>query len=494
MVTAASSASGPDPAALEALIPPELQRWGVPGVEVALVRGDEVVFAGGFGARDPAHGLPVTERTLFHHGSTGKAFTALLAAVLVDEGLLEWERPLRDVVPDLRFHDPVLTERVTLRDLLAHRSGLARHELAWVANPGWDRAELIRRLRFLEASRDLRAEFQYCNLGYAAAGHVIGVVTGSTWEEQLRTRVLEPLGMSGATSSVAEALGRDDIARPHELLDGSMIEVPFRVMDACAPAGQVLASAPDSARWLRFQVNDGELDGVRLASREVFAQTRTLQIPLEAPGPLPDEPDWGPSWLGYGLGWVLARYRDRPAIYHSGGVDGFRTDTIVMTEDRVGVLVCANAGSGLPLALALDLTDRLLGGEPRPWLDRLHAREETLRRAADDAPAPTVVADTTPSHGLAEFAGDYEHPGYGTLHVTAERSALRFRLGELDFSAKHRHHDTWMARYDALELDVPVTFVTDADGMVAEARAGLEPTLPPIAFVRRADPRLRVGG
>src|SRR5205807_10626086 len=138
----------------------------------------------------------------------------LLAAILVDDGLLEWDRPVRDHVPDFRLYDAGLTERVTMRDLLGHRTGVARHELMWVANPSWDRAELVRRLRFLEPVCDLRTEFQYWNQGYAAAGHVIGAVTSSTWEEQIRTRVLEPLGMTSATSSVAEARATGEFSKP----------------------------------------------------------------------------------------------------------------------------------------------------------------------------------------------------------------------------------------------------------------------------------------
>src|SRR5438093_5197686 len=164
----------------------------------------------------------------------------MLAAALVDEGVLDWDRPVREYLPDFRLYDEVLTARVTIRDLLAHRTGVARHEFMWVANPSWDRAELVRRLRHLEPARDLRTEFLYWNQGYAAAGLVMGVVTGSTWEEQVRARVLEPLGMSSATTSVEEALESGNLARPYELKDGEVVDVGYRTIDAAAPAGQIL--------------------------------------------------------------------------------------------------------------------------------------------------------------------------------------------------------------------------------------------------------------
>jgi CubicO group peptidase (beta-lactamase class C family) len=406
----------------------------------------------------------------------------------VDEGVLDWDRPLFEYFPDFRLHDAVATKRVTLRDLLSHRSGLPRHELVWVANPSWDRAEVVRRLRHLELNRDMRVEFQYCNLGYTAVGHLIGAVTGSTWEEQLRSRVVEPLGMSRTVTSLELARASGDLARPYVVRHGEIVEVPYRAIDTSAPAGQLISCAEDSARWLLFQANGGELEGKRLVSDETFAQTRSIQVPVQFPTILPDRPDWGPTWLGYGLGWMVSTYRRRPAIWHSGGIDGFSTMVIVLPEDRSAALVSANSGNGsFAMALMLDLVDRVLGVQPRPWGDRLFAQFEQEAAATKDMQAnQRVVAGTGPSHPLAEFAGRYEHPGYGLLRVDpgSTPTALRMRLGELDLAVEHRHYDTWTARYDPLEIDFPVTFLTDAEGDVIEAWAALEETLPPIRFVR----------
>jgi CubicO group peptidase (beta-lactamase class C family) len=149
----------------------QLAAWEVPGCAVAAVRDGEVVLAGGWGRRDLEAGLPVTPGTLFAIGSATKAFTASIVGALVEDGLLEWDRPIRDYLPDVRLHDPVVSDRLTVVDLLCHRSGLPRHDLTWVSHPDVSRAELVRRLRFLPLSRDLRQEFQYCNLGYLVAGH-----------------------------------------------------------------------------------------------------------------------------------------------------------------------------------------------------------------------------------------------------------------------------------------------------------------------------------
>src|SRR5579862_4154590 len=197
---------------IERFVTEQLAAWEVPGCAVAAVRGGQVELAAGWGQRDREAGLPVTQDTLFAIGSTTKAFTATTIGALVDEGLLEWDRPLRDFVPGIRLHDPVVTDRLTIIDLLSHRSGLPRHDLTWLGQPDRSRADIVSRLRFLPLSRDLRQEFQYCNLGYLLAGHVVDVLSGTTWEDFLRGRLLGPLGMGRSNLSVDEMLADADHA------------------------------------------------------------------------------------------------------------------------------------------------------------------------------------------------------------------------------------------------------------------------------------------
>jgi CubicO group peptidase (beta-lactamase class C family) len=189
---------------IERFVAEQLAAWEVPGCAVAAVRGGEVVLAKGWGRRDLGAELPVTPDTLFAIGSVTKAFTAATVGALVDDGFLEWEGPLRDYVPDVRLHDPVVTDRLTVVDLLSHRSGLPRHDVAWVGHPGRSRAEVVRRLRFLPLSKDLRQEFQYCNFGYLAAGHIVEALSGTPWEHHVRSRLLAPLGMDRSNLTVGD--------------------------------------------------------------------------------------------------------------------------------------------------------------------------------------------------------------------------------------------------------------------------------------------------
>jgi CubicO group peptidase (beta-lactamase class C family) len=464
----------------------ELQSWQVPGLELVVLQNGEVLIAEGLGLRNVEQNLPATPTTLFHHGSTGKAFTGVLAGTLVDAGLLEWDRPIREYLPDFRLHNSAIGERITVIDLLSHRSGLARHEWVWLANPSLSRAELVHRLRYLESNLDLRTTFEYSNLAYVTVGHLIASVTGSTWEEEMRRRVLEPLGMDRTVTSVdmaqtrehAEPYGSGEPRRP----------IPWRRSDQIAPAGQMISCAEDIARWLALQLSDGEVCGHergstprRMISAAALAETKRLRTPLDVPGPDPDM-----HFYGYACGWIIGTYRGRRLVWHNGGIDGFKTDIALMPDDGIAVAVSCNVlQTELPFAVAFHTLDVLLGEKPRPWSENLRATDEESEKPAERVEAP----ETQPSHPLDEYSGDYEHPGYGTLHVEMHDRDLRVRLGELDMEAHYRHYDTWKLHYDPLDSSWPLTFLTDAEGHVSTAEIPLEPSIGPIRFEATAKER-----
>jgi CubicO group peptidase (beta-lactamase class C family) len=459
------------------------RRWLVPGVELAAVRDGQVVVAQGYGLRDHERELPATAATLFHHGSIAKGFTAALVGTLVDEGLLEWDRPVRDVWPPFRLSDPVATERVTVADLLSHRSGLARHEWAWLANPSWTGADLAARLRHLPMGHDLRTDFEYNNLGYVAVGQVVKAVTGADWHTALRERVLDPLGMHASLTSLEQAEGVADCARPHDVHAGEIVPVPFRVMDGVAPAGLLFSCASDIARWLLLHLGDGALDGRRVLSAETLEQLHRVRVPL---GVSAADPEF--HYVGYALGWVVGTWGARRILWHSGGVDGFGAELLLLPDEGIGVAVSVNSThtSSLPAALTRHVAQLLLGEQPEPWSARLHERW-TEERALATAAVKTVVG-TTPSHPIDDFAGVYDHPGYGALHVEVDAGELRMRLGELVLITSHRHFDTWTAEYPPLAETVSVTFCTDADGNVRDAVLPLDDSTGEVTFRRRPDP------
>ena len=431
-----------DVEALSAHVARELERFRLPGVEVVVVREGEVLFAGGFGRRDVERDLPVTPKTVFAHGSTGKAFTSFLVGQLVEEGVLDWDRPIRDYLPDFKLADPVASERITVRDLLRHRSGIPRHDLAWLANPGLDRGELVRRMRYLEPSKDLRTLFQYCNFGYVAAGFLCGHVTNSTYEEQVRRRIFEPLGMSNTYLSTSEVTALEDHAQPYEERDERIVPITYRDASNVLPAGGINSCADDTARWLLCQLGGGELDGQRLISSGSLATTHSVEFP---PWGLPIPADDAYRVHGYAMGWQVATYRGRHHLSHAGGIDGFTTEFQLLPAKRIGVAVCGNRTTALPGALCRHIIDRLLGEQSHDWSPEMLEQSDKMRAALKEQSEKgrKVVPRTAPAHPPADYAQRYEHPAYGTLEVRTVADGLDISLGTIRFQVSHRHYETY---------------------------------------------------
>ncbi len=472
---------------VEQFVVEQLAAWEVPGCAVAAVRGGRVALAGGWGLRDREAGLPVTQDTLFAIGSVTKAFTATTVGALVDEGLLEWDRPLRDYVPGVRLHDPFVSDRLTIVDLLSHRSGLPRHDLTWAGQPGRSRAEIVRCLRFLPLSRDLRQEFQYCNLGYLAAGHVVEALSGVPWEDFVRGRLLGPLGMRRTNLSVDEMLADGDHAAAYMRRDGVIVPGRQRPLPAIAPAGAINSTAADMARWLLAQLAGGQLDGAAVMSPAAAKRQLTPHMLTPESGGMP-----GLIEYGYGLGWLIGRYREHKMAMHDGGIDGFMTHCMLLPDDGIGVAVLTNMSPSLMhLVVAFRVLDELLGAEPLDVFSFLKPRfDATLAGAGEAKAARRVVPGAPPARLLPAYVGQYEHPGYGTLTLALDGDALKPSLGTMDLSLVHRHYETFNLEWHDwgdVSQAFPLTFLSGPDGDVNALTVQFEPLIEPLRFNRRPD-------
>lgn len=452
-----------------ALTGEELIRWHVPGLSIAAVQRGEIVFAGGVGQLRVDQPSPVTAHTLFHHGSCCKAYTSLLACLLADDGLLDLDEPVRRWVPELRLPDEERATQVTMRDLLGHRSGISRHDLTWILNPSWDRQELVRRLEHLPLAAARRERMEYTNLGYTLAGLVMERITGTSWDEALRERVLAPLGMTRTTTS-AEAMAADeDAACPHLLREGTAVPTAGRALVGASPAGSLMTSADDAARWLLLQLGAD-------SSVPAAAVSATHEVAIGMPEEVHPFPHL--ELEGYALGWLVAHFRGLPMLWHSGGVDGFATQTFLLPEQQIGVVVSANLhDSLLSLAAGLQIVDVMAGtADEQSWYDVLLP----LVEAAAAAPSPPEPA-TTPARDTAALAGTYHDLGYGDLVITADGDRLLVTLGESELRARHLDGDIWEFRYDALDAPYSFTFEPGGDAVTA----ALDPTSTPTRFVRQ---------
>src|SRR5215469_138708 len=476
---------------IERFVVEQLAAWEVPGCAIAAVQDGKVVLATGWGQRDLEAELPVMAGTLFAIGSTTKAFTAATVGALVDDGLLEWERPVRDYLPGLRLDDLVVSDRLTIVDLLSHRSGLPRHDLVWVGHPDRSRSELVNRLSFLPLSRDLRQEFQYCNLGYLVAGHLVEVLSGTRWEDFLRSELLGPLGMGRSNLSAADLRADPDHATGYERRQGVVAPVPPRPVTAMAPAGAINSCAADLARWLLAQLGGGQVDGQAVMSASTVGYQHAPHMVLPEDRTFPAS-----TRHAYGLGWMIGRYREHRLAEHGGGIDGFLTECMLLPDDGIGVVVLTNtSSSAMAPVLAYRVLDELLGLEPIDWFAAFKPRFDAgLAGSREARGARHVVADAPRPRPLNAYAGEYEHPGYGTLTITVAGDTLKPSFGTMDLSLAHRHYDTFDLEWHELgdqSHPFPLMFASDPDGDITGLTVPFEPAVEPLRFHRLPDAQAR---
>jgi CubicO group peptidase (beta-lactamase class C family) len=315
---------------LDAYVEAAMRDWQVPGLALAIVRNDSVIYARGYGTTEAGGGSPVDEHTLFAIASTTKAMTAAALGMLVDEGRVAWDDPVTRHLPSFQLGDPWVSRGLTVRDLLTHRAGLARSDQLWIAAP-FDRAEILRRARHLPTAAGFRSEYGYNNIMYIAAGEVVGAAAGTTWDDFLDERLFGPLGMTRSTSRAATVATRDNVASSHVMVDGRVVPVPRRNYDNIGGAGGVFSSAWDMAQWIRLHLGGGAYDGRRLIEagtvREMHTPHTVIRGDTVSERLFPDT-----HFRAYGLGWMLQDYRGRKMVYHSGSINWTRTQVGMIPE------------------------------------------------------------------------------------------------------------------------------------------------------------------
>ena len=478
-----------DAGALEAYIAQQLRDWDTPGTAVAVAREGELVLLKGFGQRNLAEDLPVTTDTVFSIASCSKAICCASLAVLVDDGKLDWDVPVQRYLPDFALFDASASARITPRDLVTHRSGLPRHDGLWYGST-LTRDEMIHRLRYVEPTKDLRQVWQYQNLMYLAAGYLAGKINGTSWEELVQTRLFDPLGMTNSAFSVLHAQQSPDHARPYAEREGETREIPFRNIDAIAPAGAIVSSIADMSQWLLLNLNQGRHDGRRIISPEQIAQLRQPQMIMPNWNKYPES-----SLPAYAFGWAVESYRGHTKISHGGNIDGFTSLVTFLPDAGIGVVVLTNKNqSSIPTAVTLTAVDQLLGLPAAPWAERFRQDYETAKAAGESgkerAEAETVPG-TQPSHLLAAYAGAYEHPGYGRLLIEEKEEGLSVRFNAMAGPLTHRHSDVFEYDYVEIGARIPLNFAADVTGDIVSVAAPIEPMVKEIVFTRQPPPEMR---
>ncbi len=486
----AQSGTGREPyTGWDAYVTKALETWKVPGASVAIVRNDSVIYAKGYGVRQVGTNQTVDDRTIFAIGSSSKAFTAAAVAMLADDKKLTLDGKASGYYPGFQLADPYASRELSVRDLLSHRSGLARGELVWYGS-GYDRDEIVRRVRFLQPTWSFRSQFGYQNIMYVTAGQIVAKLGGATWDDFVRDRILVPLNMTSSTTSIRQNTGRPNLASPHADVEGQIKPVEWRNIDNAGAAGSINSNAVDMAQWLRLQLGKGMYSGKRLISERMIDEMHTPHtvIPIDT-GARRANPYT--HLQSYGLGWFLQDYRGRYVVQHGGNVDGMTALVGMMPEENMGIVILTNMnGTGLPTTLMNRAFDLQLGATPEDWSAKAFTRTEAARaraKVAQDRATATRVKDTKPSLPIAKYAGTYVDSLHGEIVVRDSSSTLTLQFGpNWRGTLEHWHFDTFRTRFGTPVLGaIPVQFRLGPNGTVDEVMVDLAGAA---TFRRRPDP------
>lgn len=441
------------PALLEGLdeqIESAMAEHQVPGLALAVVKDGSVVYSQGYGVREVGKPGQVDEATLFSIASLTKAFTATAAGILVQEGRLSWDDPVVEYLPEFRLHDPWVTQQITVRDLLAHRSGLSGVGLLAIWSD-FSSTEQLRRLRYLKPSWSFRSRFSYCNLCYLAAGEIIARVSGRSWETFVTERLLRPLGMKRSGTRIHTLAEKTNVAVPHSIVEGTTTPAPHLDTQNVAPAGAMHASAREMAEWMKLQLAMGRHEGRELVDSTVMQEIRTPQ--MLAPSPIDLRELAENHFVAYGMGWGLHDTWGRLLVSHGGGLPGIATWLSLVPEEKLGVVVLTNTHDrSVPFAVILEVVTRYLGvAEEVDLFARYGHQIEKDQQAEDHKRLRELqkkrIENTSPSLPLEGYTGTYGSDLYGEAEVSLEEDRLVFRYSsKFVLDLKHWHQDVFRAK------------------------------------------------
>ncbi|MFT5216035.1 MAG: CubicO group peptidase (beta-lactamase class C family) [Glaciecola sp.] len=473
-----------------------LEATHAPGFAVAVVEGDKIIYAKGFGYRDYENKVPVDANTLFAIGSSTKAFTSAVLGQLRAEEKLSFDDSPRKHLPELEFYNDDMNNNIIIKDLMRHSTGLPRHDYSWYLFPSHDRDSLIQRIKYQEPFTGIRQQWYYNNFMFLAQGQIAKKITGESWEDNIRERFLKPLGMSRTNVTITEMKSASNAAFGYELKKGDVIsKMDYYDIAAMSPAGSINSSVNDMSKWLITWINKGKFNDTEIIPEAYVSEAMSSQMVINSG--LPDEelPDMHISTYGYG--WMIQSYRGHYRVEHGGNIDGFSASVAFFPTDKLGIVVLTNQNGSAATGLVRNtVADYLLGGKKTDWVKRYTDAQEKSKKAeaeVKDENNSAQVQNTKPSHIKQEYTGKYSHPGYGDFDVKVERDSLFAEFKLMKLWLKHYHYDVFEP-FEVDEIGIDTTdsgplrfkFVMNTSGDISSMEAQIEPAIPEaISFKRK---------
>lgn len=449
-----------------------LKDWNVPGVGIGIVYKDKLVFAKGYGYRDYENKLPFTPTTLFQIASNTKLFTAISIGILVDQGKLDWDKPVRNYVPSIEFYNDDLNKTITIRDMLSHRTGISRHDMIWYKSD-FSRKELFDRLKYLEPSQPLRQGFLYNNLMYVSAGYIVELLSTKTWEDFVKTNIFGPLEMRSTVFSVKEMEENPDHGVPfNEKRDTTILyRIPiYEDTKAVGPAGSIISNIQDISHWLIALMNNGKYNNKQVIPEKIIKATLEPTMALPNTG-LENKGYKEVLNTAYGMGRGTTSYRGHFLTEHGGDLPGFHSQISSMPYDSIGAIVFVIGDQGAPLydVITYNIYERLLGLNQTSWSERILKDQKAGKKVGKEGRSKAGsdrIAGTRPSHQLSDYAGQYENLAYGLINIVLKDTALQFDFHDIILPLSHYHYDRFDTPNDELYGLYSLNFITNPQGSI----------------------------
>lgn len=463
---------------LDKYIEEAYQNWEIPGLAIAIVKNNQVVFSKGYGVTDTETNKPVDENTIFGIASNTKAMTAAALAILVDEKKISWDDKVQKYLPWFQLYNHYVSAEMTIRDLLCHRSGLKTFsgDLLWYAS-NYDRNEVIRRARYLEPTFGFRSGFGYSNIMFLTAGQIVEVVSGESWDDFLISKFFKPLEMKRTSTTIRSLNSAGNYVMGHNKVDGKQLPIPWVNWDNIAPAGSVNSSVLDMSKWMTLQLNQGAIGDSVYFSKNASVDMWTVQNPTKV---TENSMKLMPTkhFSGYGLGWSLYDYHGRKIATHGGGLIGQISRVCLVPEEQLGIVILSNSINSLPANLAYEILDRYFGTEEKDWSNYALQRTKSYEERAEQRRNQEIqnrITTSTPSLELEEFVGLYSGELYGDARVSLKNGKLKVTFVPTpDFTGELSH---W--QYNTFQIKLSYTtglpegktqFILNDDGKVSEMK------------------------
>ncbi|MEK8181114.1 serine hydrolase [Flavobacterium buctense] len=463
------------------------------GFAVAVVEGDKIIYAKGFGYRDYENKIPVDANTLFAIGSSSKAFTSAILGQLRKEEKLSFEDSPRKYIPELKFFNDNMNNNIIIKDLMCHRTGMSRHDFSWYFFPTTSKDSLVQRLVHQEPFAGVREKWLYNNFMFLTQGVIAERITGKSWEDNIKERFFKPLGMTRSNTSIGEMKTAVNAAFGYQLKKETVISImDYYDISGMSPAGSINSSVNEMSNWMITWLNKGKFKGQQLIPEDYIQEAMSSQMVVYAGLPDKENPDI--HFGNYGYGWFLNSYKGHYRVSHGGNIDGFSADVTLYPSDHIGIVVLANQdGSAVPDLVRNTISDYLLKVNKTDFVKIFNEDKAKAKKAQDEVKKKATsskVAHTKPSHILQDYTGKYYNQGYGEFNITNQNDSLFVNFKFKKLYLRHAHYDIFepfeviKKEIDTAQSDgeIRFNFLTNESGEIASVKVKLEAMLSPIEF------------